>query len=208
MSMNYAKVIVNGSPISKSNFKLFNINGRAILPINSGKYHDRYALYEQEIAYAARIQNPKTVLTESLIAVLKVYYKSQKRHPDTNNITKSIFDGIEKSGLIINDAQVRRLIIEEFYDSENPRFELELFGESSFQMSYDIIKREKELAPIEYELAANKKSGLNTKPAKKIKTEENKFLCEICGKATSKDNLVTANKGKTILCKNCLKKLF
>ena len=34
-----------------------------------------------------------------LIAILKVYYKSEKRHPDTANITKSIFDGIEKSGL-------------------------------------------------------------------------------------------------------------
>ena len=80
MSKNYAKVIVKGSPISKSNFKLFNINGRAILPYKSGKYHDRYALYEEEIAYECRIQNPNVVLSESLIAVLKVYYKSKKRH--------------------------------------------------------------------------------------------------------------------------------
>ena len=42
----YAKVIVKGSPITKSNFKLHNTNGRAILPDNSGKYHDRYALYD------------------------------------------------------------------------------------------------------------------------------------------------------------------
>ena len=94
---NYAKVVVKGSPISKSNFKLFNTHGRAILPFNSGKYHDRYAHYEEEIAYNARLQNPGVVLTEALIAVLKVYYKSSKRHPDTNNITKSIFDGIEKA---------------------------------------------------------------------------------------------------------------
>ena len=114
MSKNYAKVIVKGSPISKSNFKLFNMQGRAILPFSSGKYHDRYALYEEEIALNARLQNPNLVLDEALIAVLKVYYKSSKRHPDTNNITKSIFDGIEKSGLIINDAQIRRIIIEEF----------------------------------------------------------------------------------------------
>ncbi len=93
---NYAKVIVEGSPISKSNFKLFNLQGRAIMPLNSGKYHDRYAVYEERIAYETRLQNPNTVLEESLIAVLKVYYKSEKRHPDTNNITKSIFDGIEK----------------------------------------------------------------------------------------------------------------
>lgn len=208
MSTNYAKVIVNGSPISKSNFKLFNVNGRAILPYNSGKYHDRYALYEQEIAYAARIQNPNTVLSESLIAVLKVYYKSEKRHPDTNNITKSIFDGIEKSGLIVNDAQIRRIIIEEFYDSENPRFELELFGESSYYMDYGILKRESELTPIEYGPAANKKSSLTVKPPVRNNAADDKFYCEICGKGISKDNLVTANKGKTILCKSCLKKLF
>lgn len=78
MSDTYAKVIVKGSPISKSNFKLFNIKGRAILPYNSGKYHDRYALYEEEIAYEARAQNPNTILNEALIAVLKVYYKKSK----------------------------------------------------------------------------------------------------------------------------------
>ncbi len=143
---NYAKVIVLGSPISKSNFKLHNLNGRAILPYNSGQYHDRFAVYEEQIAYEARIQNPSIVISEAIIAVLHVYYKSRKRHPDTNNITKSIFDGIEKSGLIVNDSQIRRLIIEEFYDSENPRFELELYGESSYYMTYEIFKRKKEIS--------------------------------------------------------------
>ncbi len=136
----YAKVIVPGSPISKSNFKLHNKDGRAILPYNTGKVHDKYALYEEEIAYYARSQNPTIVFEESLIAILKVYYKSEKRHPDTANITKSIFDGIEKSGLIVNDAQIRRIIVEEFYDKENPRFELELFAESKFSLSYSLIE--------------------------------------------------------------------
>ena len=51
---NYAKVVIKGSPITKSNFKLHNTNGRAILPHSSGKYHDRYALYEQEIALTCK----------------------------------------------------------------------------------------------------------------------------------------------------------
>lgn len=204
---NYAKVVVKGSPISKSNFKLFNIQGRAILPYNSGKYHDRYALYEEEIAYEARSQNPNIVFSESLIAVLKVFYKSKKRHPDTNNITKSIFDGIEKSGIIVNDAQVRRLIIEEFYDSLNPRFELELFAESSYFMSYTISKKETSDAPIEYTPPSNKKTSLIKKPSKISKNNEN-LTCEICNKAISKDNSVSANAGKLIICKNCFKKLF
>ena len=41
----YAKIVVPGSPITKSNFKLHNKDGRAILPSNTGKSHDRYAIY-------------------------------------------------------------------------------------------------------------------------------------------------------------------
>lgn len=219
--INYAKVVVKGSPISKSNFKLFNSSNRAILPYNSGKYHDRYALYEEEIAYECMVQNPSVTLTEALIAVLKVYYKSEKRHPDTNNITKSILDGVEKSGLIINDAQVRRLIIEEFYDKENPRFELELFGESSYAMDYKIVKLEEKQPIINYESPSNKKnktldsysaSGL----CKEFSPGDNnlssskgsKQICELCLKEVSKDNIMSCNKGKTLICKSCFKKLF
>ncbi|WP_125154063.1 RusA family crossover junction endodeoxyribonuclease [Clostridium rectalis] len=203
---NYAKVIVKGSPISKSNFKLFNLNGRAILPYNSGKYHDRYAIYEEEIAYCARLQNPNIVLSEALIAILKVYYKSSKRHPDTNNITKSIFDGIEKSGLIVNDAQIRKIVIEEFYDKENPRFELELFGESTYEVSYSIKSKKVADDPIEYEPPANKKNNAKTLiPSQK---NSNKFCCDICDKSIKKEQAISANKGTLHICKECFKKLF
>lgn len=217
MNSNYAKVVVKGSPISKSNFKLFNpVTKRAILPSSTGKYHDRYALYEEEIAYECRIQNPNTTLTEALIAVLKVYYKSEKRHPDTNNITKSILDGVEKSGLIINDAQVRRLIIEEFYDKENPRFELELFGESSYAMEYKVVPLREPQPEISYEPPSNKKNKNITinKTSLKAKDIENKSSiaapqkCEICSKAVSSTDLMPCNGGKTFICKSCFKKLF
>lgn len=204
---NYAKVIVKGSPISKSNFKLFNLNGRAILPYNSGKYHDRYALYEEEIAYETRIQNPNLVLSEALIAILKVYYKSEKRHPDTNNITKSIFDGIEKSGLIVNDAQIRKIIIEEFYDKENPRFELELFGESSYEISYSVNKKQTPDTPIEYDPPANKKKSL-LKKEKTVKETSEKICCNICGKVIKNKEAISANNGRMKICRECLKKLF
>ena len=208
----YAKVIIQGSPISKSNFKLFNIQGRAILPYNSGKYHDRYALYEEQIAYEARSQNPNIILSEARIAVLKVYYRSEKRHPDTNNITKSIFDGIENSGRIINDAQIRRLIIEEFYDKENPRFELELFGESSYSIDYNIIKRKNKEKPIDYLPPPNRsnkfiKKAITKKPNCSSDISD-LIICEICGKKVSSKDCVSANKGKILICKSCLKKLF
>ena len=208
----YAKVVVKGSPITKSNFKLHNKDGRAILPYNTGKYHDRYALYEQEIAYVARVQNPSTVFTESLIAILKVYYKSEKRHPDTINISKSIFDGIEKSGLIINDAQIVKIIVEEYYDKEDPRFELELFPLSQFELSFSIKERDEKLeeriySPIKKSSISKELSHKEIKP-KEVKKDVSVYVCEICNKNISPKDSIKANKGKTLICKKCFNKLF
>lgn len=231
----YAKVVVMGSPITKSNFKMHNHNGRAILPENTGTKHDRYALYESKIAVEAQAQNPGLTLKESLIAVLRVYYKSDRRHPDTNNITKSIFDGIEKSGLILNDAQIRRIIIEEYYDKVEPRFELELFAESVFRMSYQIRRHDLAEDPILYEPPANRKSaglpisrGYSPTDLKKIESALEKkngsclprtqpvrkpvpakgLVCSICSKATTPGNFIKADGGRTIICKRCFKKLY
>ena len=188
---------------------MFNSKGRAILPNNSGKYHDRYANYEEQISYEARIQNPNIVLDEALIAILKVYYKSEKRHPDTNNITKSIFDGIEKSGLIVNDVQIRRIIIEEFYDKENPRFELELFGESEYSIDYKIVKnstiKPKTIYSSNKKITSSKNTNKNTitKPI-----DDTNKTCSICGKTIKSNDFITANKGKTVICRKCLSKTF
>lgn len=215
---NYAKIVVPGSPITKSNFKLHNKNGRAILPSNTGMAHDKFALYEEQIAYYARSQNPDTVFTESLIAVLKVYYKSEKRHPDTANITKSIFDGIEKSGLIVNDAQITRIITEEFYDKENPRFELEFFAESEFQIDYKIIKKEvtseKRLySSLKKNISLNKSKDLNKKDEMSKKLKENNsssvyVICEFCNKNTNKSEVLSANGGKTLICRPCFRRMY
>jgi len=223
---NYAKVVIKGSPITKSNFKLHNIDGRAILPHSSGKYHDRYALYEQEIALRARNQNPDIILSESLIAVLKVYYKSEKRHPDTINITKSIFDGIEKSGLIVNDAQITKIFTEEYYDKENPRFELELFSESEYDFNYTLTKKttptqSKLYSPIKKNLLStksnnislcdNSKDKINSKPndtASKATAFDGIKFCSICKNIIITADYIKADSGKTLICKKCFNKLF
>ena len=230
---NYAKVVIKGSPITKSNFKLHNINGRAILPHSSGKYHDRYALYEHEIALIARSQNPDIILSESLIALLKVYYKSEKRHPDTINITKSIFDGIEKSGLIVNDAQITKIFTEEYYDKENPRFELELFAESEYDFNYTITKKitptqSKLYSPIKKSilnnisdnrsLVDNLKNKISAKPIDSCLKQTDKFskntvnnvtkICNICSKLIISDDYIKADNGKTLICKKCFNRLF
>lgn len=200
----YAKVVVPGSPISKSNFKLHNKDGRAILPYNTGKAHDKYALYEEEIAYYARSQNPTTILEESLIAILKVYYKIEKRHPDTANITKSIFDGIEKSGLIVNDAQIRRIITEEYYDKENPRFELEFYGESTFEVTYTIKEK---TTPSEKRIYSSLKKVIPTTKTKETNTTSVK-KCSICNGLIDESSCIKADGGKTLICKKCFTKLF
>src|SRR5471030_2434035 len=216
---NYAKVVIKGSPITKSNFKLHNVDGRAILPHSSGKYHDRYALYEQEIALRARNQNPDIILSESLIAVLKVYYKSEKRHPDTINITKSIFDGIEKSGLIVNDAQITKIFTEEYYDKENPRFELELFSESEYDFNYTLTKKttptqSKLYSPIKKNLLATKSNNisLNDNSNDKINSKATALdgikVCSICNNNIITDDYIKADGGKTLICKKCFNKLF
>ena len=207
----YAKIVVPGSPITKSNFKLHNKDGRAILPSNTGKSHDRYAIYEEKIAYYARLQNPDVILEESLIAILKVYYKSEKRHPDTANITKSIFDGIEKSGLIVNDAQITKIITEEFYDKENPRFELEFFGESKYEISYSVKEKPQNSEKKIYK--SLKKSSVSkliksTSIKKDNKNSTNDLLCEFCNKKIKEENIIKGNGGKTLICRNCFNKLF
>ena len=219
----YAKVIIKGSPITKSNFKLHNINGRAILPDSSGKYHDRYALYEQEIALLARSQNPDLVFHESLIALLKVYYKSEKRHPDTINITKSIFDGIEKSGLIVNDAQITQIFTEEHYDKENPRFELELFAESKYDFNYTITKKtdptqSRLYSPIKKNLSTTKvennilKNNSNKTQSRKnnLSLDSNKEanFCSLCNKIITSNDFIKADGGKTLICKKCFSTSF
>lgn len=215
----YAKVIIKGSPITKSNFKLHNSSGRAILPDSSGKYHDRYALYEQEIALLARNQNPDVVFSESIIAILKVFYKSDKRHPDTINITKSIFDGIEKSGLIVNDAQIRRIFTEEYYDKENPRFELELYAESQYDFNFTVTKKEtpdepRLYSPIKKNQLRSKdiinsidsNSSKNQKAESPLKAES--ICCSICNKPVNITDCIKADSGKTLICKKCFSKLF
>ncbi len=202
---NGIKIIVLGTPISKSNFKLNSKYGRYILPYNSGKYHDRYGVYEEFISYEVRRQHPNLVLNSSLTAILKVFYKYEKRHPDTNNITKSIFDGIEKSGLILNDAQITKLFIEEFYDRENPRFELTLFENHLYDINISIAKRENPIEKITYSEAINKKSK-SSSLQNKSKSKKEGLICYVCEKLIKDSDFIKVSNSSNVLCRNCLKK--
>lgn len=126
---------IPGRPISKSNFKLTNKHGQAWLP-HKGK-HSKYAAYENYIAGILNEQYQGPVIEGDIITVLKLYFPN-KVMGDIHNYPKSICDGIEKSGIILNDKQLKPFIILDFIDKENPRVEIELYSKNEYSFSYQI----------------------------------------------------------------------
>ncbi len=132
------KLIIPGRPISKSNFKLYNKSGQTLMPVK-GKY-SKYVAYENMIAGYINSQYDGEIIEENLITVLKLYFPN-KRIGDLHNYPKSICDGIEKSGIIKNDKQLKPVLLFDFIDKENPRVEIELYKSSEFEVSYTISKK-------------------------------------------------------------------
>ena len=130
------KFTIPGRPVSKSNFKLTNINGQAWMP-RSGK-HSKYVAYENMIAGYINQQYLGPKLENQLITVLKLYFPD-KRMGDLHNYPKSICGGIEKSGIIKNDTQLRSVLLFDFVDKENPRVEIELYDFNEYKIEYDIL---------------------------------------------------------------------
>lgn len=130
------KFTIPGRPVSKSNFKLTNINGQAWMP-RSGK-HSKYVAYENMIAGYINQQYSGPKLEQQLITILKLYFPD-KRMGDLHNYPKSICDGIEKSGIIKNDKQLKPVLLFDFIDKENPRVEIELYDFNEYKVEYNII---------------------------------------------------------------------
>ena len=132
------KLTIPGRPISKSNFKLHNVHGLAWMP-STGKY-SKYVAYENMIAGYINTQYQGEVIEEDLITVMKLYFPN-KRMGDLHNYPKSICDGIEKSGIIKNDKQLKPVLLFDYIDKENPRVEIELYPVSKYNVTYDIISK-------------------------------------------------------------------
>ncbi|MEJ8554113.1 RusA family crossover junction endodeoxyribonuclease [Tepidibacter sp. Z1-5] len=132
------KVVIPGRPISKSNFKLHNVHGQSWMP-KQGK-HSRYVAYENMIAGHINQQHQTEPLEGDVITVLKLYFPNKKMG-DLHNYPKSICDGIEKSGIIKNDKQLKPVLLFDFIDKENPRVEIELYKASEYEVSYSISKK-------------------------------------------------------------------
>ena len=132
------KLTIPGRPISKSNFKLHNVHGQAWMP-STGKY-SKYVAYENMIAGYINQQYHGEVIEEDLITVMKLYFPN-KRMWDLHNYPKSICDGIEKSGIIKNDKQLKPVLLFDYIDKENPRVEIELYPISQYNVTYNIIPK-------------------------------------------------------------------
>lgn len=115
------KLTIPGRPISKSNFKLHNVHGQAWMP-STGK-HSKYLAYENMIAGFINQQYFGDTIEEDLITILKLYFPN-KRMGDLHNYPKNICDGIEKSGIIKNDKQLKPVLLFDFIDKDNPRVEI------------------------------------------------------------------------------------
>ena len=128
------KLTIPGRPISKSNFKLHNVHGQAWMP-STGK-HSKYLAYENMIAGFINQQYFGDTIEEDLITILKLYFPN-KRMGDLHNYPKSICDGIEKSGIIKNDKQLKPVLLFDFIDKDNPRVEnFILFQSMMYPMLY------------------------------------------------------------------------
>ena len=104
------------------------------------RINPKYVAYENMIAGYINKQYDGEVIEEDLITVMKLYFPN-KRMGDLHNYPKSICDGIEKSGIIKNDKQLKPVLLFDFIDKENPRVEIELYPVSQYNITYDIIPK-------------------------------------------------------------------
>jgi Holliday junction resolvase RusA-like endonuclease len=129
------KISVPGKPISKSNFKLKNVHGQVWMP-RQGK-HSKYIAYENKIAGFINQQYDGPPLQGNIITVIKLFFPD-RRMGDLHNYPKSICDGIEKSGIIFNDKQLKPVLLFDHIDKENPRIEIELYKATKYKVNYSI----------------------------------------------------------------------
>lgn len=187
---------IHGSPKSKSNHSLVNADGKKILPKNSP-----YALYEKEIVHSILDQVGECKFKGKIICVLSVYFKERNRHPDLNNMPKSICDGIEKSGIIKNDRDIVSVFLEENYDNTNPRVEVSLYDFTEFKPNFKIAKRTatEKKALIEEEESIQKK-----KTKSKINKAKGEVTCNICKCTTDVIHAKKIANNKDYICLKCL----
>ena len=108
------KIIIQGNPVSVNNY------------LGITKFERKY-LTKRAREYKKKVEEicPEMDLLTSELTVSIKYYFGDKRVRDIDNFSKVIFDSF--SGIVWkDDRQITKLILEKFYDKENPRTEVEI----------------------------------------------------------------------------------
>lgn len=204
--------VVAGTPKSKSNHSLVNADGKKILPKNSP-----YALYEKEIVNSIVDQVGDVKFREKIICHLDIYFKHKERHADLNNMTKSLCDGIEKSGIITNDRHIVSVYLSENYDYDNPRVEVSLYDYNEYKPSFSVKKRPKtekeellkELEKKELKATKKKESKQTSNSKSSAKSKKNsdsniEVICSVCSKKKKKLNAKLIVGTNEYICLKCI----
>jgi Holliday junction resolvase RusA-like endonuclease len=154
------KITIPGSPVSKSNYKAFRKDGRAYMA-SSGN-DARYKAYEDAICLAVKQNYKGKTIDEECILIIKLFFKNNKKG-DAHNYPKSICDGLEKSQIIANDYLFKPVVIEEYFDKENPRVEVEIYKSSEYKLGYNIKAKEKDCKPLYIKVPGNPVTKSNFK---------------------------------------------
>lgn len=115
---------VPGNPIPKGRPRLGH-NGYVHTP-------KRTRDYEHHVACWVGIEAMKQKLREPFRGPVRVtlhFYRRDQRRCDTDNLQKAVLDALTKSGIWLDDAQVRHIEVSLGIDAENPRVEVMVEGE-------------------------------------------------------------------------------
>jgi len=140
------KLTIFGQPQSKSNFRFSRKNPK------TWRDYEKWHIYEEAIGWKvkeARIrQNIKTI-EEPCLVVTRFYFKDKKKR-DIHNYTKSLYDALEKAGLIADDYLFQIVVLAGAnIDKENPRVEVEIYKISNLEEYFLQVKeKEKEVKEI------------------------------------------------------------
>lgn len=114
------KILVLTEPIPEARPRFG--NGRAYQPARSREYRSaiRAAAVEAMIG-----REPLKGEVTARITLFRRFKPTARNFGDADNHAKAVLDGL--SGICFDDdAQVTKLVVEKFRDSENPRVEIEL----------------------------------------------------------------------------------
>lgn len=135
-------IVIPGKPLSKSNFKVKNKQGKYYMPKN-GKGSE-FKEYEELVQYCCLKAYKGDQIKERMAMILELYFPNNVCR-DSHNYTKSICDGIEKSGIIENDNLIKPVIIFTHIDKENPRAEVKLYPSSEYKLKGSIRKKDERI---------------------------------------------------------------